>query len=375
MTPRPFLIGGKRGYEAPLRRGGVCVGGIVLRKIRGDFPDDEFLDEIGGGGGADADGGVLEYQSGAAIVVRIVGVGDAAGDDAAGKRGVGRLPASVIALEDHRHGDGVESPRTVAACSFIEVARILFQKRRQNCAADERAGDEVREPGGVALSVTLRALPVSAEGVLRLLDAGNRANQYERDGIGRGLPGQLEFLPGPQRDGVGIVGDVEIREHAEHALLFLLLNLDFRQFLERRRDPHFHDGGGELQFHHRDDVDFAGMQDAGNCLRGETRRGNRELKCAGRNVGESELAIAIGDHFDDFLRRGLAVKRELYVSADDGGSAFIRYLAADGAGRGWQRLRLSECEKWNNENRDAERDKRQKGERRASAAAGTEEFR
>jgi hypothetical protein len=94
------------------------------------------------------------------------------------------------------------------------------------------------------------------------------------------------------------------------------------------------------------------------------------------------LAIAIGDHFDDFLRRGLAVKRELHVRADDGGSAFVRYLAADRAGRdrtgllrGGQRLRLSECERWNNENRDAEADKRQKRERRASAAAGTEEFR
>src|SRR4029077_1950895 len=375
MTPRPFLIGGKgkREPENRLWRSGVCVGGVMLGEVGGDFSDDEFLDEIGGGGGANADGGVLEYQGGTAIVLRIVGVGNAAGDEAGGKGGGGRLPASIVALEDHRHGDGVESPRAVAARSFIEVARILFQERRQNRAADERAGDEIREPGSVALSVTLRAMPVSAEGVLRLLDAGNRANQYERDGIGRALPGQLEFLPGPQRDGVGIVSDVEIREHAEHALLFLLLNLHFRQFLERRRDPHFHDGGGELQLDHGNDVDFTGMQDAGNCLRCETRRGNRELKCAGRNVGESELAIAIGDYFDDFLRRGLAVKRELYVSADDGGSAFIRYLAADGAGRdlvgllrGGQRLRLSECERWNNENRDAETDKRQKGERRAS---------
>src|ERR1700747_3888395 len=114
MTPRPLLIGGKRGYEAPLRRGGVRVGGVVLGEVGGDFPNDEFLDEIGGGGGADANGGVLEYQTGTAIVVRIVGIGNAAGDDAAGKRGVGRLPASVIALEDHGHGDGVESTRTGA---------------------------------------------------------------------------------------------------------------------------------------------------------------------------------------------------------------------------------------------------------------------
>src|ERR1700752_336547 len=109
MTPRPLLIGGKgtREPENRLRRG--WIGGIVLGEVGGDFSDDEFLDEIGGGGGADANGGVLEYQSGAASGLRIVGVGNAAGDEAAGKGGVGRLPASVIALENHGHGDGVES--------------------------------------------------------------------------------------------------------------------------------------------------------------------------------------------------------------------------------------------------------------------------
>ena len=70
-----------------LGRGGVLIG-IVLREIRGDFLDDEFLEEVGGGGGADADGGVFEGEGGASVVRRVVGIGDAGGNQAAENGGV-----------------------------------------------------------------------------------------------------------------------------------------------------------------------------------------------------------------------------------------------------------------------------------------------
>ena len=128
-----------------LGRGGVLIGGIVLGKIRGDFFYDEFLEEIGGRGGADADGGIFEGKRGASVVRRIVGIGNASGDQAAENRGVSGLPSAVVALADDGHGNGVESAGSFATGTFIEVTRILLQEGRQNCAADECASDVVRE--------------------------------------------------------------------------------------------------------------------------------------------------------------------------------------------------------------------------------------
>ena len=214
-----------------------------------------------------------------------------------------------------------------------------------------------------------------------MLDAGHCADQYERDRIDGGLPGQLEFLSGAQGDGVWIVGDVEIRNHAEDALLFLLLNLRFRLLFRRGCHVHFGDGGGERELDHRDDVHFTCVQDAGKCLRRETRRRNGELKRVGRNVGESELAVVVGH---GFLLGRLAVKRESDVRANDGGSTFVRDLAADRARRSerigavsvlrlliglW--LRLSERDRGSGQKREAEAEKRQRLELRELASTPT----
>src|ERR1700757_5531873 len=121
-----------------LGRSGTGIGRVALGKIWRDFLDHEFLEEVGGGGGADAECCVFEGECSAAIVRRVVGVGDAGGDEAAENRGIGRLPASVVALANDGHGDGVESAGALAARPFIEVARILSQQGRGKNTARER---------------------------------------------------------------------------------------------------------------------------------------------------------------------------------------------------------------------------------------------
>ena len=145
---------------------------------------------------------------------------------------------------------------------------------------------------------------------------------------------------------------------------------------------HFADGGGELQLDHRDNVHFACVQGAGNCLGRKTGRGNCELKLAGRNVRESELAIVVCEGFDYCLRRRLAIERQLHVGADDGSTAFIRDLTADRArchGRigaasvtrlmNGGRLRLSERDRRKDTERDTEAEKRQRIEGLQNVAA------
>src|ERR1700726_290938 len=162
---------------------------IAVRGVRRQLPDDEFLQDIGGGGCADADPGVFKDQRGAAIFRRIVEIGNSARGDAAEDVRVIRLPALVIALADKRIRDGVQDPRMRAPGSLVKIARILFQDRRKNGAADERAYGQVGIRRAVALSVTFRALSISAESVLRLLNSCDGPRQYKGHRVDGAPPG------------------------------------------------------------------------------------------------------------------------------------------------------------------------------------------
>ena len=130
----------------------------------------------------------------------------------------------------------VEHARAHAAGSFVEIARILFQERRKYRAADERAGDQVGVRRAVAFGVALRALAVSAGGVGSLLNSCDDSGDCKVDGIDGASPGELKFLFGGERSGIGNVADIEIGDHAEDALLFLGFELFFSHF--EARDTH-----------------------------------------------------------------------------------------------------------------------------------------
>src|SRR5690348_3415580 len=126
---------------------------------------------------------------------------------------------SVVAFTNHRIGNRIQEPRSLTTVSFVEIAGILPKERRQYGASDIRACNKVSVGGAVPLSITLRALSISAEIVLRLLNSGNSPGHPEGDGIHGGLPGKLELLLCAKRDCIMVVTDVEIWNHAEHALL------------------------------------------------------------------------------------------------------------------------------------------------------------
>src|SRR5690242_21440442 len=77
---------------------------------------------------------------------------------------------AVVAFADDCVGQRVENPRPPHAGSLVKISRVLFKKRRQDGAADERAGHGVGVRCAEAFSVALGALPVSAERVRSLLD-------------------------------------------------------------------------------------------------------------------------------------------------------------------------------------------------------------
>ena len=81
---------------------------IVARKIRGEFPNDEFLEDIDARGRADADEGGLKRQANTvAIARRIIQIRKATRGQVAKDVGVVGLPAAIVALADHRIGDGI----------------------------------------------------------------------------------------------------------------------------------------------------------------------------------------------------------------------------------------------------------------------------
>ena|ERR1700693_3752352 len=109
----------RRGRRENLRQNSVAdtfsccalrAGCLWVRGVGGELADYEFLEEVGGGGFADADERVLKCQFRAiAILGRIVEVGDAASREAADDAGIIWLPVSIVALADDRIGERVEN--------------------------------------------------------------------------------------------------------------------------------------------------------------------------------------------------------------------------------------------------------------------------
>jgi hypothetical protein len=332
-------------------------------KVWREFADDEFLEEVGGGGLTDADERVFERQSRAiAILRRIVEVGDAACSETAEDAGIIGLPVSIVALTDHRIRDGIENPGAYGAGAFVEIARILFEERWKDRAADKRADNEVAVRRSVALRVTLRALAVAAESVVSLLHSSDDAGDHKIDRVYGASPRKLKLLFGGERSGIGNVAYIKIWNDAEDALFFLDLEFLFGDFDLRDGDLNLADRGGESQGDWRERENLAGMQNARKFLRGERVRSNDELKRAGCDVRKREFAIFAGQNF---LLGCFVIPRERDASPGDSRARGVNDRAADGPGglrielrsrllaellgrgrrgfgRGWSLLRLSQ---------------------------------
>src|ERR1039457_3806527 len=156
----------------------------MVSKFWRQFPNNKFLKQVIDGGYANPDGGIFQRQSRSiAILLWIVEIGKAAGRQASEDVGVVWLPAAIVTLADHRIGDRIERPGSLAAGSLVKIARILLQKRWQYGGSDERAGYHVGIAGAEALCVTLSALSISGEVILRLLNSGSACDHHQGEGI------------------------------------------------------------------------------------------------------------------------------------------------------------------------------------------------
>src|SRR5208283_1545884 len=141
-----------------------------------------------------------------------------------------RLPAAVVTLAHKRTGERIQNSGFFGTGSLIEIARILFQQRRHNGAAEESTYHDVTVRCAVALRVALRSLPVSTESVSCLLKPSQNPDPDESERIDRRPRGQFELLFRREGNRIRDVADIKIRNDAKYALLLLFLYLHFCQF-------------------------------------------------------------------------------------------------------------------------------------------------
>src|SRR5262249_34165026 len=146
------------------------------------------------------------------------------------------------------------------SATFVEVARVLPEQRREYRTAKERSRHGVSVIGAVALPEARCSLPIGVEVVLSLLHSRDSASQHERHWVDSHLPGESELLFRAERLGVRHVTDIKIRHHAKDTLLLLILHLTLGDFLARKFDLHLRVCRGQSQGDLRSGVTFPGTQ-------------------------------------------------------------------------------------------------------------------
>src|SRR5271166_3447807 len=202
----------------------------------------------------------------------------------------------IVPFANKRVRHGIENPGSLAAGSFVEVARILLEKRWHHRATDKRSRKNIGVSRPVALCIALHTLSVRAPTVRRLVNSRQHPDPGKRDRVARRFPGKLKLLFGAERSGISVVADKEIRDEPEHPLLLLFLDLHLCQFL--RRESHAHLGYLDRDDQHDQwsDVGFSGFENPGEVLRRKTRRGNCDLKWPWSYIREREQPILVRRH-------------------------------------------------------------------------------
>src|ERR1700735_2780328 len=152
------------------------------RNAARDFLDEELLEEASDRSTRGTDEGVADGEA-STVSVRggIVDVRDPSGSEVAEDVGVVGLPFPVVAFADDDGGDGIQGARGDGTCAFVEVARVLMEDGGEDCATDKGTDDSVAVRGAKAFCITLCALPISIEGVIRLLNSGDDCGDANGD--------------------------------------------------------------------------------------------------------------------------------------------------------------------------------------------------
>src|ERR1700722_10305235 len=113
---------------------------------------------------------------------------------------------------------------TGRACSLIEVARVLVQKRWQYGAADQDVGKTIGGGCAKTLSICPPTLAV-IQAVSSLPSSGDQQDSGSGNWICGDFQGQLELHSRGQWCWVALIRNVKVRNDSEHALLLLSLEL------------------------------------------------------------------------------------------------------------------------------------------------------
>jgi len=287
-------------------------------EVGGEFGDEELLDDVLDGAEAGADGESFKGKGGSvAVGGGIVGVGDAAGGEGADDAGVVELPVLVVAAADDAIGEGVEEAGVDAAGALVEVARILLEEDGEDGIGEDVVCEEGAVGGGVALAIA-GGSELPGEVVRSQFFSCGDAGEREGDGIDEGFECEGVFLAGRERDGVGIVADVEVGNDAEDALLFFLGDLDVAlggADLDVGSGAGMEGDGVEL-------AGFAGEECAGDLAEDEAGSGDGEGEGAGGNSREVEAAVGSCEGGEDGA--GAEVGRGSEGDAGLGGWAKLR---------------------------------------------------
>ena len=178
----------------------------------------------------------------------------------------------IIPFAYKRARQSVKKSGSLATGSFIEVAWILFEKRRHYRPSDKRCGKNVGVGCAVAFSISLRSLSVSAPTISGLANPGQNPDPEKRGRIASRFPRKLELVFCRERSRIRFVADLEVRDDPEHALLFLFLDLHVCQFLLRESNVHLSYLSGDDQHNERSDGGFSRLQSSREALGFEARR-------------------------------------------------------------------------------------------------------
>ncbi len=195
---------------------GLDLGGVAAQE--------ELLGEGADHASAGEDEGIAEDESGTTVCRGVVEIGECGRTQIAADAGVVELPLSVVTLGTEGAGEGVKDAGTGGSGALIEVAGILVKERGQHGAAKDDVASPTGIAGAEAFEVALGALDVGGGGG-GLINAGDEGGGTDTDGVGGGAEGEgVLQLRRHGREAV-IVGDVEVGNDTEDALMFLGLDL------------------------------------------------------------------------------------------------------------------------------------------------------
>ena len=103
---------------------------------------------------------ILKNKARAAIVRRVVGIGDSARNQIAANTRVIRLPLSIVAFANKGSCHRMLQPRHLRARTLVVVTRVLVKQRWQNRASEHSVGQPVCVVRPESLAISLGALRV-----------------------------------------------------------------------------------------------------------------------------------------------------------------------------------------------------------------------